>query len=165
MSEIPKPAKLHPDGAPLPALLEMVSELILEDFRRDLEEVGYGDIRPGHGCVFGFLEADGMRLTDLAARAGMTKQSVGEAVDDLVKLGYVERVPDPADRRAKLIRLTEKGRTAQATGFGLFDRLEGRWRERHGAKRIALLRETLEDIVTSERPEAAPQLARPRISV
>ena len=86
----------------------------------ELEEAGYADIRPTHGCVFRFVREDGMRLTELAALAGMTKQSVGELVDDLVDLGYVERIPDPEDRRAKLICLTERGSEAQGVGFGLF---------------------------------------------
>ena len=66
----------------------------------------------GHGCVFGIIDDEGSRLTDLAARSGFTKQSVGEAVAELQKLGYVERVPDPADRRAKIIQLTPHGREA-----------------------------------------------------
>ena len=61
-------------------------------------------MRPGHGCVFGTIEPDGSRLTDLAERARMTKQTVGEVTTDLERLGYVERVPDPRDGRAKIIR-------------------------------------------------------------
>ena len=78
-----------------------------------LLEAGYTDIRPTHGCVFRFVHGDGMRLTELASLAGLTKQSVGEIVDDLVGLGYIERFPDPTDKRAKLIRLTAKGEDAQ----------------------------------------------------
>src|SRR5438034_9226204 len=104
---------------PLAGLLETAMEAVLTEFRRDLAASGYADIRPTHGCVFRFVRDDGMRLTELASLAGMTKQSVGELVDDLVELGYVERIPDPADRRAKLICLTERGVEAQRTGFGL----------------------------------------------
>ena len=89
----------------------------------------------------------------------MTKQSVGEIVDDLVERGYVERIPDPDDRRAKLICLTERGEAAQAVGFALFAKIEERWAERYGAERIAGLRELLEEIVAAEAPFAVPELA------
>ena len=81
---------------PLIGLLDAATEAVLGEFRREFEESGYDDIRPTHGCVFRFVRDDGMRLTELADLAGMTKQSVGEIVDDLVERGYVERVPDPA---------------------------------------------------------------------
>ena len=51
----------------------------------ELEKSGYADIRPTHGCVFRFVREEGMRLTDLAELAGITKQSAGELVDDLVE--------------------------------------------------------------------------------
>ena len=150
-----------PNGRlPLAALLEAAQEALLAEFRRDLAATGYGDIRPTHGCVFRFVREDGMRLTELAHLAGATKQSVGEMVDDLVARGYVERVPDPGDGRAKLIRLTERGAEAQRVGFGLFAQLEGRWAERYGAERLAELRETLEEIVAAEAPDQVPELAR-----
>jgi DNA-binding MarR family transcriptional regulator len=145
---------------PLAGLLDFASEAMLAEFRGELEEAGYGDIRPTHGCVFRFLREEGMRLTDLAGYASMTKQSVGEIVDDLAARGYVERFPDPADRRAKLIRLTAKGRQAQAVGFGLFARIEARWAERYGPDRIADLRRLLEEIVSAEAPHAVPELNR-----
>ncbi len=67
--------------------------------------------------MFGNIEAEGMRLTELAERAGMTKQGVGEAVTDLEGLGYAERVADPSDGRAKIIRLTARGAAAQRAAF------------------------------------------------
>ena len=147
------------DRAPLMGLLDAATEAYLEQFRRELEESGYADLRPTHGCVFRFVREDGMRLTELATHAGMTKQSVGELVDDLVDLGYVQRVPDPEDRRAKLICLTDKGIEAQRLGFGLIDEIEDRWAERFGSERIQDLREILEQIVMELAPHAAPELA------
>jgi DNA-binding MarR family transcriptional regulator len=131
----------------------------LDDFSAELfervETAGYGDLRPGHGCVFGNIDPDGSRLTDLAERARMTKQSVGEVASDLEARGYVERVPDPNDGRAKIIRLTERGREAQAIGQGLIDDLERDWGERFGADRVAALREALE-VITAEDLDAVP---------
>jgi len=153
------PAKISDRQPPLAALLSDASEAMLVEFRAALIEAGYTDIRPTHGCVFRFVHEDGMRLTELACRAGVTKQSAGEIVDDLVGLGYVERFPDPADRRAKLIRLTEKGEEAQRVGFGLFAQLEQRWGERYGAERVAQMRELLEEIAATEAPQAVPELS------
>jgi DNA-binding MarR family transcriptional regulator len=144
----------------LPGLFEVAKMALLSEFERELAKSGYGDIRPTHGCVFRFVRDEGMRLTELAEHACMTKQSCGELVDDLVKLGYVERIPDPEDRRAKLIRLTERGKEAQRFGFGLFRELEQRWAERFGPERLAQVREVLEEIAASEAPEAVPELAR-----
>lgn len=141
-------------------LLDTATEAMLEEFRRNLEEAGYADVRPTHGCVFRFVRDDGMRLTELATLAGMTKQSVGELVDDLVDLGYVERIPDPQDRRAKLICLTKKGVKAQCAGFDLLADIEERWAERFGRERIAELRETLQAIVAELAPHTVPELAR-----
>ena len=149
----------HTRQAPLMGLLDAATEAYLQEFRRDLEGAGYEDIRPTHGCVFRFVREDGMRLTELATYAGMTKQSVGELVDDLVHQGYVERVPDPEDRRAKLICLTGKGVEAQRKGFGLIDEVEARWADRFGAERVAELREILEEIVVDVAPHAVPELA------
>jgi DNA-binding MarR family transcriptional regulator len=155
---VPPNTPLH--LVPLPGLLEMASEATFAAFREDLIEAGYGDIRPTHGCVFRFVHEDGMRLTELASLAGMTKQSIGEIVDDLASRGYVERFPDPADRRAKLIRLTKKGEKAQAIGLDLFASLEKRLAKRYGRDRVADLRALLEEVVTTEAPEYAPELSQ-----
>ena len=120
------------------------------ELSRRLALSAYSDIRPSHGCVFGHVDPDGSRLTDLADRAHMAKQSVGEVATDLEKRGYVERVPDPSDGRAKIIRLTARGRKAQTLGWVLINDIEREWAERFGAKRIAALREALE-VVTAER--------------
>jgi len=155
------PPNIPIDEVPLPGLLDMASEALFEEFRDDLVESGYGDIRPTHGCVFRFVHEDGMRLTELAAFAGMTKQSIGEIVDDLAERGYVERFPDPDDRRAKLIRLTAKGEQAQAMGRSLFAKLEQRLADRHGPDRVADLRQLLEAIAL---PPGAPDPARPELA-
>jgi DNA-binding MarR family transcriptional regulator len=142
----------------------MASEALFAEFRLDLVEAGYGDIRPTHGCVFRFVREEGMRLTELASFAGMTKQSIGEIVDDLADRGYVERFPDPADRRAKLIRLTAKGEQAQAMGLTLFAKLDQRLADRYGADRLAEMRELLEEIVAADAPTAVPELSSPELA-
>lgn len=159
----PRSKKL-PVEIPLTGLLDIAFDAMIAEFRGELEATEFSDIRPTHGCVFRFVKGPGLRLTDLAERANMTKQSVGEIVDDLAARGYVERVPDPEDRRAKLICLTEKGEEAQAFGLRLFAKVEKRWAERYGRERIAALRETLEEIAAAEAPFAVPELAQHELS-
>lgn len=149
-----------PARIPVTGLWDAALQAFLAEFRLQLADTEYFDIRPTHGCVFRFIRDDGMRLTRLAELASITKQSAGEIVDDLVARGYAERVPDPADRRAKLIRLTDRGRAAQAKGFELFGQTERRWIERFGAERWAAMRSLLEEIVAAEAPDAVPELAR-----
>jgi DNA-binding MarR family transcriptional regulator len=144
--------------------MEVVEEALFAEFHQDLVETGYSDIRPTHGCVFRFIREEPLRLTELATLAGMTKQSIGEVIDNLVELGYVKRVPDPQDRRAKLICLTERGEEAQKTGRRLFASLEQRWAKRYGPERIAQLRDLLEEIAAAESPAAVPELARPQLA-
>jgi DNA-binding MarR family transcriptional regulator len=145
----------HTDRVPMIRLLDAAFDEFSDELTRRVYAAGYTDIRPGHGCVFGTIDPEGSRLTDLAERAGMTKQTVGEVASDLEKLGYVERVPDPSDGRAKIIRLTESGREAQSLGRELIDGIEQDWAERYGQERVAALRELLEDIAT-ERLGAVP---------
>ena len=137
-----------------PPLMIRLLSVAFDDFCEQLEQrladTPYSDIRISHGCVFGNIAPDGTRLTELAERARMTKQSVGEVTSDLEQRGYVERVPDPSDGRAKIIRLTERGRAAQALGIGLIDEIEQEWAERFGAERVTALREALEAITAGE---------------
>jgi DNA-binding MarR family transcriptional regulator len=79
--------------------------------------VGAGHpIKPSHSAVFAQIRPEGSRLTELAAGANMTPQSMGEIVNELEELGYVIRQPDPRDRRAKLITLTPRGQAAVEAG-------------------------------------------------
>jgi len=146
----------HMTELPMIRLLGVAFDQFSQELTDRLSAAGYGDIRPGHGCVFGGIDPDrGSRLTDLAERAMMTKQSVGEVTSDLEKRGYVERVPDPADGRAKIIRLTPRGHEAYQTGRALIDEIEAEWAERFGEERLAALRDLLET-VHAERFGAVP---------
>lgn len=100
-------------------------------------------VRPAHTALFPHLDFDGIRLTDLASKAGVTKQAVGQLVDDLAALGMVERVADPNDRRAKLIRFSRRGYGALMHGLGLLRELEDRLAAAVGARRMRELHDTL----------------------
>lgn len=70
---------------------------------------GFAGLRPAHGFAFTRLAPDGATVTDLAAHLGVTKQAASQLVDELVRKGYAERRPHPADARARLVVLTERG--------------------------------------------------------
>src|SRR6185437_26741 len=144
-----------PTRLPMIGLLDAAFDAFASELERRVGDTAFRDIRITHGCVFGNIEPDGSRLTELAQRARMTKQSVGEVATELEQRGYLERVPDPSDGRAKIIRLTERGREAQALGRGIIDEIEREWAERYGVERVAALRDALE-AVSAERFGAVP---------
>lgn len=80
--------------------------------------------KPSHSAVFAQIRDEGNRLTELARGANMTPQAMGELVDELEELGYVERRPDPSDRRAKLIVLTDRGRDCISAGIATIEGIE-----------------------------------------
>lgn len=99
----------------------LANEYSLEQIRN---ATGEDWIRPSHTNLFPHIPFDGIRLTDLADRLGVTKQAAQVLVDDLVQGGFLERVPDPDDGRAKLIRWSERGRQGLAHGVGFLQELE-----------------------------------------
>src|SRR5215471_7168558 len=108
----------QPDpGEATTTLLRTAYNAVSAAIYRHVAQAAGAGLRPAHGNALEMLAVeDGLRLTDIAAQAGMTTQSMGELVDDLVSKGYLRRQEDPADRRAKRIYLTDKGRrTAEAS--------------------------------------------------
>ena len=103
-----------------------------------------------HGSVFRFIDAEGSRLTTLAERSGLTKQAIGELVGELEDHGYVERVADAGDRRAKIIRLTGQGRMAQVAAARILADVEQRWSRHLGGDQVAMLRRALEEVIAFE---------------
>jgi DNA-binding MarR family transcriptional regulator len=112
-------------------------------------ERGHPEVRPPHGNVFQFLDDDGTRVSALAERAQITKQSMAELVAHLERHGYVERVPDPTDRRAKLVRATERGRELYAVAREVVAEIEEDWTKRLGKANMRRLRKLLEELNAS----------------
>jgi DNA-binding MarR family transcriptional regulator len=134
-----------PDPYPsTPTLLRTAYNVLSAAIYRAVSQAGAADMRPAHGNAMEMLSIqDGLRLTDIAARAGMAPQSMGEIVDDLVSKGYLARREDPSDRRAKRIYLTQKGReTAQASRVALLE-VERRISEILGLSRYQEMRRDL----------------------
>ncbi|MDK4721759.1 MarR family transcriptional regulator [Rhizobium sp. CNPSo 3968] len=115
-----------------------------------LHERGHPAIRLKHGAVFANIDEEGTRASLLAERAGMGKAAMGELIDDLERLGYVERVPDPTDRRAKLVTARPEARQVMQIVHEFNDGIERRYRELLGEQAYRILRTALRTIAAKE---------------
>jgi DNA-binding MarR family transcriptional regulator len=132
---------------------ENLGILLRESFRtmneaviERLGERGHGEVRYAHGNVFQYLDDAGTRVSVLAQRAGMTKQSMAQLVEHLERHGYLERVPDPADGRAKLVRTTARGREVFAIVREVVGEIEGRIEAALGRAKLDRLRALLKEL-------------------
>ncbi|MET0926636.1 MAG: MarR family winged helix-turn-helix transcriptional regulator [Solirubrobacterales bacterium] len=134
-------------------LLREPYRIASERLHERFAESGHPEVRAPHGNVFAFLDHGGTRVSELARRAQITKQSMGELVAHLERNGYVERVPDPDDRRAKLVRSTARGSELYAIARRFVAEVEGEWTERLGQRKMRTLRELLVELNAGLRPE------------
>jgi DNA-binding MarR family transcriptional regulator len=112
------------------ALFRETARLMVDELVERLHAAGYGDQTAAHHPVFENIDPEGTRLTVLAARAGMTHQSMGELVQTLERRGYLERRPDPSDGRATLVLLTRPGRQSARRAIEEIAEIEAAWLER-----------------------------------
>ena len=135
---------------PTAALLRLAYNELAAEIGAAVRKVA-PDQKPSHGSIMEQLDfEDGQRLTDLAEGAGIAPQSAGELVDQLESLGYVERRPDPEDRRAKRIFRTAKAEKASKTAIQSARKSERELEEMLGAKRLESLRRDLIRIIESK---------------
>jgi DNA-binding MarR family transcriptional regulator len=146
------------EGAQLPllgGLLRLCYQELVNELGRQLAAAGMDDVRPAQYAVCQQLAANrqGLRLTELAAYAGITKPSMSALVDGLERASYVERVADARDQRAQLVRFTARGRSFARTAFRATARFEQTWARRVGVRELETLRRILRALVDS-RPRA-----------
>jgi DNA-binding MarR family transcriptional regulator len=110
------------------------------------------DLRAAHMALLPHLALEGSRITDLAARIGITKQAVGQLVDDLVALGVVERAPDPRDGRARLVRFTARGRDGLLHGVAELRAMETELASAVGPGRMDALQDALRALLAALEP-------------
>jgi DNA-binding MarR family transcriptional regulator len=120
-----------------------------------IKDAGYDDVTLAQARVFQRIAPGGSRLTELAEQSQMTKQSVAGLVDELERMRYVKRVPDPNDRRARLIQIDKRGRQAAKAAQAAHDDIQAEWRSHLGARRFSQLRDTLEELREITDPFAA----------
>lgn len=104
-------------------------------------------VRRSHTALLPHIDLDGTRLTTLAARLGVSKQAAGELAGELEQMGMLERVPDPTDGRAKLIRFSTRGRRGLLEGLEILRAIEAELAERVGEARMRALHAILLDVV------------------
>ncbi len=132
---------------PFIAVVDKASQALAVDMVRQARKRGYPFIRLAHNAVFGTLYGEGGRISDMAVRAGITKQSMGEVVRELVDLGVLEMVVDPTDRRAKIVTYTEFGLEVTNGGMRYLDELERLFRREFGEADYETTRRVLEGVV------------------
>jgi DNA-binding MarR family transcriptional regulator len=108
-----------------------------------LRSAGFDDLTLAQSRIGQRLNREGIRVTDLAEQAGVTKQTAGALVDELEANGYVERRPDPGDARARLVVLTDRGERLCATAAGAIAEVEREWRDHLGSRAYDELRTAL----------------------
>ena len=160
MPELPqrsRPRRQWPGTDHLGALLRDPALAINELVSARLGERGFGDFRPAHGTIGQHIADRGSRVTELAQLAQLSKPTVVYLVNDLERLGYVERIPDPSDGRAKLVRLTARGVRAQEEARGVVAEIERDWSRLLGAQDFAVLRGLLQRLHEALWPSAPPR--------
>jgi DNA-binding MarR family transcriptional regulator len=125
------------------------------------EARGHGELKSKHGAVLANIDRDGTRPSLLAERAGLTRPSIGELVDELERLGYVRRVVDPSDRRAKLVVLTDRGFDVVVVAEAAIAGIEATWRSRLGGRRFEALRAALAEATVDDAPASQPRARQP----
>jgi DNA-binding MarR family transcriptional regulator len=141
----------HARPGDLGRLIRDAQRAIEVDLISQLRHAGYPELRPGHMLVFRHLDRDGMRATDLARDARVTRQAMSQVVAELEGLGILEQVPDPSDGRAKVIRYTARGERGYAVAESVFAAMERRHADAVGDRALSATRRVLAAIAqTSE---------------
>ena len=135
----------------LAVLLRAGFQQIVEHVHARLGRAGFDDVRPAHMTIFQHLRPEGSRIGELAQRAQLTNQSVGYLVDYLEQRGYVERRPDPTNRRATLVCLTERGWDEMRACARILEDLDAELASRLGPRRLEQLEGLLLDLTAALR--------------
>ncbi|MCX6400366.1 MAG: MarR family winged helix-turn-helix transcriptional regulator [Propionibacteriales bacterium] len=146
---------VRPDFEPFIALAEKAARALRDDMLANGHRAGYTEMTPAHNAVFATLGPEGSRAADMAARVGITRQSMGEVVRDMVRLGILEMVEDPSDRRAKLVRYTDYGKKVAQEGFKHIIELEQIFAEEFGEAELETTRKVLLRVREMLRPDPA----------
>lgn len=142
-----------PTRPPIGLLLRLVYQHYAQDIEAALRQAGFGDLRPAHGNVFPFVPPEGITVSELAALARVRKQTMAQAVDQLERLGYVERRPNPHDRRSRLVFLTARGASVKPITHATAARVEKQWAKLTSPEELEALRTSLLHLLTELKPK------------
>jgi len=132
-------------------LLRLAHQHYSQEIHAALAEAGFGDIGPAHANVFPFLTPDGITVSKLAELARVRKQTMAQAVDQLERMGYVQRSPNPSDGRSRLVFLTERGTSVPAITHATAARVEEHWAQLTSPRELEALRTSLLRLLTELR--------------
>jgi len=132
-------------------LLRLVYQHYAQEIEGALRERGFSDIHPAAANVFPFVPPEGITVSELADLARVRKQTMAQAVDQLERTGYVERRPNPRDRRSRLVFLTDRGAAVPPVTHAAAERVEQRWAELTSPEELEALRAALLRLLTSLR--------------
>jgi DNA-binding MarR family transcriptional regulator len=139
VSSVPPRAQPPADGFLIGSLLQVPLGELGRRVQAAYAAAGFDDVRPAHHVVFVSLAPQGERVTELAARAGATKQAMGYLVDYLVERDYLERLPDPTDGRAQIVRRTERGWAVNRLARHVVAEVQAEWSAALGEARFGQL--------------------------
>lgn len=132
----------------LPRLLREFSRDFERRIRQRLAARGHEQIRPAHSLVFANLGTGAVRVTELARRAQVTQQAMGKILKELERMGYVSRCIDTGDKRAKEIRLTQRGLDLISQSIEVIDEIRNYYAEKAGQSSLSALENQLRDVVS-----------------
>jgi DNA-binding MarR family transcriptional regulator len=133
-------------GHELPLLLAGAFRAVVDDLHAQLAEQGHPDARPLHGFALQAVGADGVTLSELGRRLGVSKQAAAKTAAALERLGYLRREPDPGDARQVVLRRSPRGEELLALSATGFERIRRQWVHQLGARRVAALEDDLQDV-------------------
>lgn len=119
---------------------------LMAESREHLLARAGSELRPSHHRVIGHVPPEGITVTELAERVGMTKQGIGQFVQQLTDSGHLRMLPDPQDKRRRIIRRTRKGQASVRRLATALAALEAEWAERVGAARYRQFRSVLDQL-------------------
>jgi DNA-binding MarR family transcriptional regulator len=135
----------------LGALLRLPAHAVQRRIIAGLNRAGFPDLRLPHINVFLYPGPEGARPSELAERAGMSKQAMNQLLQSLERLGYIRRDDaDEEDGRARLVHVTERGQAAYDEISDVLVEIEVEWRETLGDERFNRLKELLSDVWVSD---------------
>jgi DNA-binding MarR family transcriptional regulator len=134
-------------GVPLARLFAMAYRLLVDELHERLADRGWTDVRPAYGFVLLALRDGPASLRDLPDVLGTTKQAVSKLVDAMVAAGFLRRVADPADARAKRVQLSARGQALLRDVEEIWADLESGWAQTLGEARLDDLRAGLETVL------------------
>ena len=142
-------SKLEPPWL-IGALLRVPAQAIHRRLIVDLNEAGFDDLRLPHIAVLSYPGPDGCRPSELAERAGISKQAMYQLLQSLEQLGYIERSDAEEDGRARVVHLTERGNAAWFKEFEILAKIEDEWRIILGDKPFEQLKQLLAEVWVSD---------------